>query len=377
MSGSLAMAFERVGEAIRFETPVWTLAVLPVVLLLVIQFRKIRSRGVVAISGLEYLRARVPAAVGHRRRVRIALWGVLVAGLAALWAGPILRSPEPIFVDAVQSIHKHFMVALDVSPSMNLAIERPPAESQDLAARERAARGLSSGDDGATRYEVARGAFYNFVDRFKDARIGLILFSTHPFIARWPTVETAARFSEVLDENIRRGNGSQLEAFAGLTNIQAALDRARDVFAKLNSVEGKAIILISDAEDQVENMGAAVQRVRDQGIRLYTIGVGIPESVVDALSGRFAGDPGFRIFRVDSPEDMNEAYQLIGELEESPALALNQREFVLDLGWLLALLSAGVAGIIFWVLEARFHQTLGARGHETPARRGDRGLSVS
>ena len=133
MLGSLATTLERVLEAIRFATPLWALAVIPIVILLVVQFRRARNRGVIAISGLEYLRARLPAAAGYRKQTRLILWGLLVAGLAVLWAGPVLRSPEPMFLGTVQSIHKHFIVALDVSPSMNLAMARPAAGPQDLA----------------------------------------------------------------------------------------------------------------------------------------------------------------------------------------------------------------------------------------------------
>lgn len=342
--------------SIRFDTVALIFCVVPLAVLLWVQVRGMRNRRAIALSGLEYARLQLPSSARRHKNVRLYLWGVIVCGLAILWAGPVLRTPEPIFLSGIQTHHKHFVVALDVSPSMNLAIEKPKTDQLDLAARERAARGLSLGDEGATRFEVARNALYNFVERFGDAKIGLILFSTGSFIARWPTIETADKFSEVLDENIRRGNGSQLEFFAGLTNIQTALDQARHIFEKMPSAEGRAVILISDAEDQVEHMGDAAQRLREQGIRLYTIGVGVPAHVVDVLSKRFAADPGFRIFHVESSEEMSEAYLLIGALEESPALAMDQNEFVVDLRSILSLLFVFIFGGILWVLESRFHQ---------------------
>ena len=377
MSGSAADLMSSLPVSIRFDTPALALCVLPVLVLLWLQIRGLRGRNAIALSGLEYARSRLPAAAHRRRYVRLYLWSGLAVGLAVLWAGPVLRTAEPIFLSGVQTHHKHFVVALDVSPSMNLAIEKPKSEQMDLAARERAARGLSLGDEGATRFEVARNALYNFVDRFEDAKIGLILFSTGAFIARWPTIETSERFVEVLDENIRRGNGSQLEFFAGLTNIQTALDQARRIFEKMPSAEGRAVILISDAEDQVEQMGDAAQRLREQGIRLYTIGVGVPSRVVDVLSLRFAADPGFRIFHVESSEEMSEAYLLISALEESPALAMDQNEFVVDLRSMLSLILTIIFGVILWVLESHFHQTSSSGvPRSAPSGEGD-GLPVS
>lgn len=346
-------------ESVSFASPSWALIVAPILVSLAWHFSSLGKRGVVALTGLEYVRASVAVEGRRRKAARFLLWGALAAGLGVLWAGPVLRTPEPIMLGGLQSVHKHFIVALDISPSMNLSMKKPEEEA-DLAELERAARGLGTGDEGATRYEAARNAVYHFVERFAGERIGLILFSTEPFIARWPTVETGELFAEVLDESIRRGAGTQLGAFAGLTNIDSALDEARKVFGTLAAAQGKAVILISDAEDEVEKMGAAAKRLREDGIRLYTIGVGISEGAVQELSEQFTGDPGFRVFHVDSPEEMDEAYLLISELEESPVYGLNQSEFVVDLRSLLALALVVIAGILVWIAEARLHQSLSA-----------------
>ncbi len=110
---------------------------------------------------------------------------------------------------------------------------------------------------------------------------------------------------------------------------------------------------ISDAEDELENMGLAIRELRQAGIRQYTFGVGIAESIVEKLSNEFAGDPGFRIFRVDSEEEMREAYRLVAELEESPRYTEAENTYLTDLRRFVALLLAILALPGVYILEIR------------------------
>jgi hypothetical protein len=229
---------------------------------------------------------------------------------------------------------------------MNLPVEHRGFGGDDLTA----------GEMGVTRYETAREALFDFLQRFDGERFGLILFSTEPFLARWPTVETGNRFLEVLGDNIRRGSGTQLEAFSSLTNIDKALILAREI---LGGEEG-AIIMISDAEDDLENLGSAVRQIRDSNIRLYTIGVGVPEEITAKLSQQFASDPGFRIFQVDSEEEMREAYRVVGEVEESPLFSQEDNNFRNDLRWLLSLLAVLFLTVLIWLDQRYFHQSTNA-----------------
>ncbi|MBT8100329.1 MAG: VWA domain-containing protein, partial [Gammaproteobacteria bacterium] len=257
--------------------------------------------------------------------------------LAAICADPKVQTAEPLIGTDHLSRQKNLILAIDVSRSMS-----GPIEVADKDARF-AAYGQVATEDRSqrTRYDAARETVYQFVDRFPEARAGLILFSTEPFLARWPTIDTGTRFVEVLDDDLR--NLSQLRRFSSLTNIDAALQLAGDVFTKLASSQGGAVILISDAEDEFENLGLAIRNLRGQDIRLYMIGVGIAESVAGKLSDEFAGDTGFRIFRVDSEREMQEAYQLVAALEESPRYSGGERAYLTDLRWVLALLMAPLA----------------------------------
>jgi len=91
--------------------------------------------------------------------------------------------------------------------------------------------------------------------------------------------------------------------------------------------------------------------------RLYTIGVGISESIVERLDQEFAGDAGFRIFRADSEEEMAEAYRLVAALEDTPQFAVAEKAYVTELRWLLALLLAPLSLVALWLLEIRLHRS--------------------
>lgn len=330
-------------ETLRFEQPELFLLVLPLLVLLTYQLLFRRRTGAVGLTGVEYLQSRTRISGTWRRRLRIASRAVIVIGLGTLWAAPVYYSSEPLFQRGDALYYKNFVIALDTSPSMNL-----PADFKGYGGED-----LKFGEQGLTRYEMARDALMEFLERFRGERFGLVLFSTEPLLARWPTVETTDNFAEVL-ENIRRGSSTQLEAFSALTNVDKALTMARKA---LGDEEG-AIILISDAEDDLESLGEAVHRIRRAGIRLYTIGVGISDEVVRKLSEEFAGDPGFRIFRVDSEKEMREAYRLVADVEESPQFAGEGQDFTVDVRWIFALGLLGISLIMLWSTEALLPQTV-------------------
>jgi len=353
--------------------PVWLLIVIPFLLLLVWELFNWQSSGTVAITDLEYLRSQGCITGRWRRRVRSILWLVLATSIGVLWAEPTLRSEQPLFEGSNQVSYQKFLLMLDLSRSMSVPLG---AEKNVALPGQAVVRTEQPEGEQIPRYQAARAALMDFVQRFNEAQIGLILFSAEPILARWPTVETGGLFWEVLEENIGRGVISQLQLFSSLTNTNKALMMARDIFAKQGAREGAAI-LISDAEDDIENIGAAARNLRGDGIRLYIIGVGISESVTDKLSQNFSADPGFRIFHVDSEEQMQEAYRLVAEVEESLPFEMNQKEYENDLRWLLSLLLVIIAGLIFWLLESGFHQSQTTNAGIKLAKGRRRGIWVS
>ncbi len=339
--------------AIGFGRPVLLALVLPLLVLFALQFvRAGAAQGAVGASGLEFLRRHAGLSSSRRRLARTALWVVTAIALVALWAEPTLETEEPLFASDSAG-HKNILLMMDISRSMGVPIgieknRRLPGQLPQRAAAEV--------DEETSRYAAARAALETFVDRFQGERIGLILFSTEPFLARWPGTETAGRFREVLHENIGRGEVTQLQGFSSLTNINRALYLARDVFHRQQDVTGGAIVMITDAEDDLDTMGTAVRNLREDGIRIYVIGVGVSDEVLTALRDDFATDPGFRLFRADSPTEIEEAYQLVALLEEAPTAPVDRGSYTNDLRPLLAVLVFAAGAALVALGETRLHR---------------------
>ena len=344
-----------------FSNPVWFAVVVPFVLLLIWDLRNRKHRSAITITDLEYLHGKECIMGRKRRRLRTLLWGLIAVSIGTLCAGPNFRSAQPLFQSGDQVVYQKFLLMLDVSRSMSV----PLGEENDIRLPGQVtARSEPQEGEKIARFQAARMALMDFVKRFNEAQIGLILFSAEPILARWPTVETKDLFWEVLEEDIGRGVVSQIQSFSSLTNTNKALGMARDMFRNQGATEG-AVILMSDAEDDIENMGVAARNLRNDGIRVYTIGVGISEQVANNLAQKFLHDPGFRIFHVDSEAEMQEAYRLVAEVEESLPFELNKNEYVNDLRWFVALCLVIAAGLFFWTLEVEFHQSQAAESTGT------------
>ena len=308
------------------------------------------TRGKAALTGVEYLRRELGNMTAHKRHFRVAALAGVILLVAILWAGPAVQSGKPLVGTDQIERQKNLLIAIDVSRSMSGPLEAPDKDVRFATY----GRVPGKADEGQSRFEAARETAYRFIDQFPDARVGLILFSTEPFLARWPTTDTRNRFVEVLEEDLRQA--SQLRRFSSLTNTDAALRLAQSVFSRL-AVKGGAVVHISDAEDDVENMGSAIRGLRSKGIRLYTIGVGVAESIVNQLDKEFVNDPGFRVFHADSEVEMQEAFRLVAELEGAPQYAETEMAYVTELRWLIALLLVPLAVLMFWLLEIRMHRS--------------------
>lgn len=344
-------------------SPISLLMVLPLIILLIYSLNFKNRPDAIKYTGLEYLLLNKNRSGRTRNQIRVGIYIVVITGLGLLWANPVTYSANPIFGGAVQVNKKLFMVAFDMSPSMNLTMGDVTEENK---------RGLRVNDEGVTKYEIAKGALYGFLERFNGNAFGLILFSTEPFLARWPTTETSGQFLEVLDDSLRRGSRSQLESYSGLTNTDNALFLARDIILenRTTSLESSAVILIADAWDEVESVESAIRSLRNEDINLYIIGTGVPEDIIDELTQEFKDDDGFKIFHVDSEAEMEQAYYLIGNIEESDSFEIGER-FETNIRWLIALILLVITVMSVWALEGPLHRSSAG----TESRRISDGLS--
>ncbi len=198
--------------------------------------------------------ALMPDASPHRMFYRFLLWLAAVMFLVLALARPQLGSK----MKEVESKGVEIMIAIDVSNSM-LAQDFEPNRLE------------------RTKYAISR-----ILDGLEQDRVGVVVFAGDAYIQLPITsdVRTARSFVERVSPASVSRQG---------TAIGAAINLAASSFSS-QSGHSRAIILITDGENHEDDALAAAERAAEQGIRIYTVGIGTPEGAPIEIEGDFIRD---------------------------------------------------------------------------------------
>ena len=119
-----------------------------------------------------------------------------------------------------------------------------------------------------TRLERAKLAILDLIDRLESDRIGLVAFAGQAFLQTPPTLDYSA-FRESLnatDPTILSRGGSDLGR---------AIEEAAKAFPTENNV--KVVVLLTDGEDLGGRALATAQKLAEENIQIFAIGIGTPE----------------------------------------------------------------------------------------------------
>ncbi len=169
----------------------------------------------------------------------------LVVGLANPQVGSKMQKMDRKGVD--------LMIALDVSNSM-LAQDIKP-----------------------NRLTRAKRAISKLIDELQGDRIGIVVFAGKAYMQLPITSDYSAAklFVNTIDTDIVPSQG---------TSIEQAIDLSLTAFQE-NKHE-KAIIVITDGENHEDNPIEATKRAVEEGVSVYTIGIGLPEGApIPVFSG--------------------------------------------------------------------------------------------
>lgn len=232
------------------------------------------------------------------RALLVLIWILLVAAaMRPQWLGDPLPVP---------TTGRRLMLAVDVSGSM---------EAQDMA-------------NNATRLQVVQAVAGSFIDGRGGDQVGLILFGTQPYLQApfSPDLATVHRFLD--DAAI--GIAGQETAIGDAIGLALKRLRAEAGSDQRRATKHSVLILLTDGQS---NAGAvppleAAKLAAQQGLRIYTIGVG-----ATANSGWFGstGNPdldentlqsiaeitGGRYFRATDANTLRDVYREIDRLEPS------------------------------------------------------------
>ena len=242
----------------RFANPqyLWLLTLIPLFVVLFAAAAAQRRRRLARFGNPETLAELMPEVSNGR----VVLKFILFCGAVAL---VVLAAARPQFGSKLREEKARgveMMLVVDVSNSM-LAEDFEP-----------------------NRLERTKYAINRLFDGLKQDRVGLIVFAGEPRVQL--PITSDYRMAKAF---ARRIDPSQVSVQG--TAIGKALEQALLSFSgETDEKRSRAIILITDGENHDDDAVAVAKRAAEQGIRIYTIGIGTPEGAPIEIDGEFIRD---------------------------------------------------------------------------------------
>ncbi len=236
----------------------WTLLAIPLFLLLYARIQKRRQKFASKFGSLGFLQEANGRPLGSRRHIPPAFF---LIGLTVLFFS--LARPQTVV--SLPKEEGTIILAFDVSGSM------------------------AADDIKPTRMEAAKAAVKDFIQRQPlSMQIGVVAFSDNGFTVQPPTNDQKAVLDTITRLSPTRGTALGNGILASLKAIAASTAPNPLLYTSLTPVPtpiptpmpkgtytSAVIILLTDGENTSEgNPLIAAQTAADQGVRIYTVGIG-------------------------------------------------------------------------------------------------------
>ena len=247
-------------NVLRFEHPeyLYWLIIIPVLVLIYILFRIGQRKRFERFANIGMRGSLVPTYSSRRANFKFVIFLLMIAcvilALANLQSGSKMEEVKREGID--------LYLAVDVSNSMN---------AEDIV---------------PSRLERSKQAINKLINEMKGDRIGVIVFADKAFVQLPITTDYSAAkmFLSTVNTSLVASQG---------TAIAEAINLAVKSFS--DEEHSKAIVIISDGEDH-ENDAAvkAAQEAAKHGIRIYTIGMGLPDGAPIPQYNQYGHQTGYR-----------------------------------------------------------------------------------
>ena len=247
-------------NVLRFEHPemLYWLILIPVLIIIYILVRLWQDRTFKRFADVKMREYLIPQRSGRRGVFKFIVFLLMVAclilGLANLQSGSKMEEVKREGID--------LYIAVDVSNSMN---------AQDIV---------------PSRLDRSKQAINKLISDLQGDRIGVIVFADKAFVQLPITTDygAAKMFLSSVSTNSVASQG---------TAIGEAINLAVKSFA--DEERSKAIVIISDGEDH-ENEAAmeAAREAAKKGVRIYTIGMGLPDGAPSPEYGQGGRMTGYK-----------------------------------------------------------------------------------
>lgn len=232
----------------------YLLALIPVLAIIFALMMRRRRKLMERFGNIELLKELIPAYSPMRLRLKLWLWLIAFACLVVAAARPQLGSK--LREEKAKGVE--MMLVVDVSNSM-LAEDFEP-----------------------NRLERTKYAINKLFEGLHQERVGMIIFAGEPKVQL--PITSDYRMAQILTKRI----SPTLIQEQG-TDIGKALELASLSFSS-NSGQSRVIVLITDGENHEQSIDQVVQMAKQEGIRIYCIGIGTPEGAPIEINGEFIKD---------------------------------------------------------------------------------------
>jgi Ca-activated chloride channel family protein len=178
-----------------------------------------------------------------------------------------------------------FFVVGVSDPQVGSRLEKVKREGIDLYLVLDVSNSMLAEDIRPNRLDRAKMAIANLVDRLQGDRIGIVVFAGHAYKQLPLTTDYSAAklFLSAVDTKIVPSQG---------TAIGEAINMAVSSFD--DSQHNKAIVVITDGENHEDDAVEAAKVADEKGIKVFTIGMGLPEGTPIPLYDRNGNKLGFK-----------------------------------------------------------------------------------
>lgn len=159
-----------------------------------------------------------------------------------------------------------FLVLGIANPQIGTKQEKVKRSGIDVIVALDVSKSMLAEDVVPSRLVKAKNFISKFVDGLKNDRLGIIVFAGRAYLQMPQTVDYSAAkmYLKSVSPDMVPTQG---------TAIAQAVDLAKEAFSKEDN-HSKALVIISDGEDNEEGSVEAVEEAAKAGIKVYTIAVG-------------------------------------------------------------------------------------------------------
>lgn len=224
----------------RFEDPIYLYLLVLIPILALIRFVSYRNqkKKLRKFGDIHLLKELMPDV--SRFRPSVKFW--ILQGALALLIIMLARPQLGTKINHEKRVGIETIIAMDISNSMR---------AEDIV---------------PSRLDRSKMMVENLVDHFSNDKIGLIVFAGDAFVQLPITSDhvSAKMFLSSIDPSLIATQG---------TDIAKAIDMATHSFTQEEGI-GKAIVVITDGEDHEGGAVESAKAAKDNGMRVYVLGVG-------------------------------------------------------------------------------------------------------